>query len=148
MSRKSRLREKATHHYQGDDPLLEKSIEQAESAASAKLSSEAINLTSQTDAMGGISKESLTSMASTEEMSRKPKKKIKSVYRKLSKGFVADSSKALTPQLQPQKESQPRISALRFESAQAKPASALSFEQPGKEKRQRPFRNVLRLPSP
>ena len=148
MSGKSRLREKATHHYQGDDPLLEKSIEQAESAASAKLPSEAMDPTRQTDAMGGISKESLTSMASAEEMSRKPKKKIKSVYRKLSKGFVADSSKALTPQLQPQKESQPRISALRFESAQAKPASALSFEQPGKEKRQRPFRNVLRLPSP
>lgn len=107
MSGKSRLREKATHHYQGDDPLLEKSIEQAESAASAKLPSEAMDPTRQTDAMGGISKESLTSMASAEEMSRKPKKKIKSVYRKLSKGFVADLSKALTPQLQPQKEFSP-----------------------------------------
>ncbi len=87
MSRKSRLREKATHHYQGDDPLLEKSIEQAESAASAKLSSEAINLTSQTDAMGGISKESLTSMASTEEMSRKPKKKNKKRLPQTQQGF-------------------------------------------------------------
>ncbi len=75
MSGKSRLREKATHHYQGDDPLLEKSIEQAESAASAKLPSEAMDPTRQTDAMGGISKESLTSMASAEEMSRKPNKK-------------------------------------------------------------------------
>ena len=60
MSRKSRLREKATHHYQGDDPLLEKSIEQTESAASAKLPSEAINLTRQAGAMGSISKESLS----------------------------------------------------------------------------------------
>ena len=82
MSRKSRLREKATHHYQGDDPLLEKSIEQAESAASAKLPSEAINLPRPAGAMGSISKESLTSMASAEEMSREPKKKIlsESIY--------------------------------------------------------------------
>ena len=150
MSRKTRLREKAIYHYSRDDSAPQAIPDQEKDKVVPRDPIETHNFQAEPGSMPStLSHEGPKPIADVLSPSAPlASAKLKRAYRKLSQDFVIEQPKAVAVLQQAQTEAQPKPSALRFESIQVKPVSALSFEKTDKSKRVLPLRNTIPLPSP
>jgi len=150
MSRKNRLREKATYRYRREDSAPQASLDQQKETRAPLDPIETYQPQAVASDYSGTMPREDPSQATGVLLSSTPSgsAKLKRAYRKLSQDFVVEQPKAVAVLQQAQSEAQPKPSALRFESIQAKPVSALSFEKTGQAKRVLPIRNTIPLPSP
>ena len=150
MSSISRLREKATYHYRREDSAPQAISDQQKEVRIPRDPLEANQHQAVASVYSGTMPREDPGQATGVLSPSAPSgsAKLKRAYRKLSHDFVVEQPKAVAVLQQAQEQTQPKPSALRFESIQAKPVSALSFEKTGKAKRVLPLRNTLPLPSP
>ena len=149
MSRKSRLREKATFHYNREDSDPQAISDQQQAISVPWDAIEPYLPQAEASSHSGMipREDPKVTSAALSPSASQSSAKLKRAYRKLSQDFVVEQPKAAALQ-QAQEQAQPKPSMLRFESIQPKPASALNFEKTDKAKRVLPLRHSLSLPSP
>ena len=121
MSKKSRLRSKATYHYKPEDVALRQSSEQPIEPVSTPVVPEKIR--DSNTLLPAAQANRQTPVAPLEKTESRQK-----AYQKLSHAFVLDQPKATAVQQAEQiLKAKPKVSALRFESQLDSPVSALQF---------------------
>ena len=150
MSRKNRLREKAVFHYRREDSAPQAIPDQEKDKVVPRDPIEPYLPQAEASSNSGMipREDPKVTSAALSPSAPLTSAKLKRAYRKLSQDFVVEQPKAAAVLQQAQTDAQPKPSALRFESIQAKPVSALSFEKTGKAKGVLPLQNTIPLPSP
>ena len=142
MSKKSRLRSKATYHYKPEDVALRQSSEQPIEPVSTPVVPEKIR--DSNTLLPAAQANRQTPVAPLEKTESRQK-----AYQKLSHAFVLDQPKATAVQQAEQiLKAKPKVSALRFESQLDSPVSALQFANSEKASKIKKTKNLVIAPIP